>query len=199
LEKKIHEERGTEIGLVAKFFNYLLETLRQKQIDLQNSNIILRSKAEIDPLTQTYNRRALMEKLKNKNLYHANYSLVMIDIDKFKNINDTYGHSIGDSVLKELAFIVKKLVRDRDVFARWGGEEFLLLVHSKDLLIVEKIAEKIRKEIEEFSFTDVEKVTASLGASSPRNENESFEEILEHADKALYQAKKLGRNRVCSW
>lgn len=197
--KKIYEERGTEIGLVARFFNYLLETIRQKQIDLQNSNTLLRSKAEIDPLTQIYNRRALMEKLKNKNLFHANYSLVMIDIDKFKNINDTYGHSVGDSVLKELSFIVKNLVRDRDIFARWGGEEFLLLVHAKELHIAENLAEKIRKKIEEFHFTTVGSVTISLGASSPRNEQESFEKILEHADKALYQAKKLGRNRVCSW
>ncbi len=199
ISNKIYEERGTEIGLVAKFFNYLLTTLKQKQIDLQNSNIRLRSKADIDPLTQVFNRRALLEKLKDKNLYHANYSVIMIDIDKFKNINDTYGHSVGDSVLKELSIIVKKLVRDRDVFARWGGEEFLLLANSKNLVEVEKIAEKVRIKIEEYSFKHVHKITVSLGASSPRNEDESFEEVLENADKALYQAKELGRNRVCSW
>jgi Amt family ammonium transporter len=197
--KKIYEERGTEIGLVARFFNYLLSTLRQKQIDLQNSNIKLRSKADIDPLTQIYNRRALLEKLKDKNLYNSNYSLIMIDIDMFKSINDTYGHSVGDSVLKELSHLVKNLIRDRDIFARWGGEEFLILINNRDLVKVEKIAEKIRLNIEEFAFSHVRKITASLGASSPRNENESFTEVLEHADKALYQAKELGRNRVCSW
>lgn len=199
ITNKIYEERGTEIGLVAKFFNYLLDILRKKQIDLQNSNIQLRSKAEIDPLTQIFNRRALMEKLKDKNLYHAHYSVIMIDIDKFKSVNDTHGHSTGDSVLKELSFIVKSIVRDKDIFARWGGEEFLLLAHSRDLLEVEKIAEKIRIKVESSRFTTVGKITASFGISSPKKAEDTFEEVLECADKALYQAKELGRNRVCSW
>ena len=199
LKSKIHEERGTEIGLVAKFFNYLLDILKQKQIDLQNSNVKLRSKADIDPLTQIFNRRALMEKLKDKNLFHNNYSIIMIDIDKFKSVNDTYGHAIGDSVLKELSLIVKNLVRDKDIFARWGGEEFLVLANTKNLLEVEKIAEKIRIRVESSNFTTVKKITASFGVSSPKTEDENFEDVLEKADKALYQAKELGRNRVCSW
>lgn len=198
-EKKIYKERGTEIGLVAKFFNYLLDILKQKQLALQDSNSQLRFKAEIDPLTHIFNRRALLEKLKNKNLFHIECSLIMIDIDKFKNINDTYGHSVGDSVLKELSSIVKELLREGDIFARWGGEEFLLVVNSGDLVEVERVAEKIRLAIESASFTTVEHITASLGASSPRSEKESFEQLLENADKALYQAKELGRNRVCSW
>ena len=199
MQHRIYEERGTEIGLVAKFFNYLLDILKQKQIDLQNSNVKLRSKADIDPLTQIFNRRALMEKLKDKNLFHANYSVIMVDIDKFKDVNDTYGHGVGDSVLKELASVVKSIIRDKDVFARWGGEEFLVLANTRDLLEVEKIAEKIRIKIEASSFPTVGKITASFGISSPRKPEESFEEVLEHADKALYQAKELGRNRVCSW
>jgi len=199
INTKIYEERGTEIGLVSKFFNYLLDSLRQKQIDLQNSNIKLQSKANIDPLTQIFNRRALLEKLKDKNLYQTNYSIIMIDIDKFKDINDTYGHNIGDSVLKELSQIVTTLIRDRDIFARWGGEEFLVLANNIKLSEVEKIAEKIRKNIEEFSFLYVGHITVSLGASSPRKLGDSFELVLENADKALYQAKDLGRNRVCSW
>ena len=199
MQHRIYEERGTEIGLVAKFFNYLLDILKQKQIDLQNSNVKLRSKADIDPLTQIFNRRALMEKLKDKNLFHANYSVIMVDIDKFKDVNDTYGHGVGDSVLKELASVVKSIIRDKDVFARWGGEEFLVLANTRDLLEVEKIAEKIRIKVEASSFSTVGKITASFGISSPRKPEESFEEVFEHADKALYQAKELGRNRVCSW
>ena len=199
IKHKIHEERGTEIGLVAKFFNYLLEIMRQKQIDLQNSNIQLRSKAEIDPLTQTFNRRALLERLKNKNLFHANYSVIMIDIDNFKCVNDTHGHGVGDMVLKELAQIVKTLIRDKDVFARWGGEEFVILANTKEIVEVEKIAEKVRQKVESASFNTVGKITASFGISSPKNPTESFETILEHADKALYQAKKSGKNRVHSW
>ncbi|MFT5660244.1 MAG: Amt family ammonium transporter [Sulfurimonas sp.] len=199
IKHKIHEERGTEVGLVAKFFNYLLDILRQKNIDLQNSNMKLRSKADIDPLTQIFNRRALLEKLKDKNIYGANYSIIMIDIDNFKSVNDTYGHSVGDSVLKELSLIVKAIVRDKDIFARWGGEEFLILANSRDLQVVEIVAEKIRQKIEASNFTTVGKITASFGVSSPKNEKQTFENVLEYADKALYQAKELGRNRVCSW
>lgn len=199
IKQKIYEEPGTEIGLVARFFNYLLEMLKQKQIDLQNSNIRLRSKADIDPLTQIYNRRALLEKLKDKNLYHNSYSVIMIDIDHFKSVNDTYGHATGDSVLVELSNIVKTNIRDRDIFARWGGEEFLILAKTRDLLELEHIAEKIRLKVEAATFTTVGKITASFGVSAPRTENHSFEEVLENADKALYRAKELGRNRVSSW
>jgi len=199
MQQKIYEERGTEIGLVVKFFNYLLDILKEKQISLQNSNVSLRSKAEIDPLTQTFNRRALLEKIEKINLYSSNYSIIMIDIDKFKNVNDTYGHSVGDSVLKELSSIVKNVVRDNDIFVRWGGEEFIVLANTKKLLHVEKIAEKIRKSVESYNFSTVGKVTASFGVSSPKTISQTFEQVLENADKALYQAKELGRNRVCSW
>jgi len=199
MSHKIYEERGTEIGLVAKFFNYLLDILKKKQIDLQNSNVRLRSRADIDPLTQILNRRALMEKLEGKSLYANNYSVVMVDIDKFKNVNDTHGHSVGDSVLKELSAIIKSIIRDKDIFARWGGEEFLILVNTKNPQIAEKFADKVRSKVESSTFTTVKKITASFGVCSPKTENQTFEELLENADKSLYQAKELGRNRVCSW
>lgn len=197
--QKIYEEKGTEIGLVAKFFNYLLDILKQKHIDLQKTNSKLRSKADIDPLTQILNRRSLMEKLKSRSLYKNNLSIIMIDIDLFKSVNDTHGHSTGDIILKELSQKVKSLLRDGDMFARWGGEEFVIVVNTKDLLILEQIAEKIRLSINESSFSVVDKITVSIGVSSPRSEKVTFENVLENADKALYQAKKLGRNRVCSW
>lgn len=197
--KKIHEEKFTEVGMVAKFFNYLLDILRQKQIDLTNINQKLRTKSEIDPLTKILNRRAFMERLGERNLFLSSFSVIIIDIDKFKDVNDTYGHSVGDSVLVELSEIVKKSIRTRDVFARWGGEEFVLLVHAEEGNIAESIAEKIRIEIENFNFTTVKKITASFGVCTPRSEKESFDEVFEKADKSLYQAKKLGRNRVCTW
>lgn len=198
LNHKIYEERGTEIGLVAKFFNLLLEMLKQKQVSLLNSNTKLRSKANIDPLTQLLNRRALMEKLNGRNLYHNNHSVVMIDIDHFKTVNDTFGHAVGDMVLKELANIVKSIIRDNDLFARWGGEEFVIILNTKDLENAEHIADKIREKVASSPFTTVKKITASFGVSSPKSVNQTFDEVLENADKALYQAKKLGRNRVCS-
>ncbi len=197
--KKIHEEKFTEVGMVAKFFNYLLDILRQKQIDLTNINIKLKTKSEIDPLTKILNRRAFKERLGSRNLFLSGFSIIIIDIDKFKNINDTYGHNIGDSVLIELSQIVKKSIRKRDVFARWGGEEFILLTFAENAEVAERIAEKIRIEIEKFNFTSVNNITASFGVCSPRSEKETFEEVFEKADKSLYQAKELGRNRVCTW
>ena len=197
--RKIHEEKFTEIGMVAKFFNSLLDILRQKQIDLTNINNRLKTKSELDPLTKILNRRAFTERLGGRNLFLNSFSIIIIDIDNFKIVNDTHGHSVGDSVLVELSEIINKSIRERDVFARWGGEEFILLVHAEKEVNAESIAEKIRIEIETFNFTTVKNITVSLGVCTPRSEKESFDEIFEKADKSLYQAKDLGRNRVCTW
>ncbi|WP_419769593.1 MAG: ammonium transporter [Candidatus Marinarcus sp.] len=199
IKKKIYEDRNSEIGLVAKFFNYLLDILRKKQIELRKSNSVLKIKSEIDPLTQILNRRALMEYIVNKNFFENTWGMIIIDIDKFKSINDTYGHNVGDIVLKELSKVVSNNIREQDIFARWGGEEFVLVIEAPSISHLELIAEKARVAIEKHEFDTVKKVTASLGICFPKNANESFETIFEHADAALYQAKKLGRNRVCSW
>jgi len=199
IQSKIHEERGTEVGLVAKFFNYLLSILQKKQIELRKINISLKNKAEIDPLTKILNRRALEDRIKDINPFEGSMCVMMIDIDKFKNINDTYGHGVGDEVLKELAILVKEQIREYDLFARWGGEEFVLVTINTDINVAQKIAEKIRKTIEVHSFPAVENVTASFGISCAKNELETFEVILEKADKGLYQAKETGRNKVYCW
>ncbi len=199
IQSKIHEERGTEVGLVAKFFNYLLTILQKKQIELKKSNLRLKNKAEIDPLTKILNRRALEEKIKNNNPFEYSMCVMMIDIDKFKNINDTYGHGVGDEVLKDLATIVKNQIRQSDIFARWGGEEFVLITTDTDIVTAQKIAEKIRNAIEIHTFPEVKNVTASFGLSCAKSEIETFEMILEKADKGLYQAKETGRNKVYCW
>jgi len=198
-KKKIYEERGTEVGLVAKFFNYLLDILQKEQVRLKKSNIILKKDSQRDQLTQISNRRGLLDSLKDANPFDISLSMIIVDIDKFKNINDTYGHNVGDSVLRELSQILKLNIRDNDKLARWGGEEFVIIVYTKDINITQNVAEKLRQEIEKFDFATVKHITASFGVSIAKNENESFDEIFEKADKALYQAKELGRNRVCSW
>ncbi|MEJ2415314.1 MAG: diguanylate cyclase, partial [Sulfurimonas sp.] len=199
INKKVYEERGTEVGLVAKFFNYLLGILREEQIKLKRSNINLRKKSQVDQLTQILNRRGLEEVINGKNPYKNGIALMIIDIDKFKSINDTYGHSVGDSVLKELSKVVSDHLRDEDIFARWGGEEFVVLVYTRDLNVAQSVAEKLRQEIENFHFSTVKKVTASFGVSYPRDESYTFETLFDNADKALYQAKEAGRNRVHTW
>lgn len=199
LKTKIYEERDTEVGIVARFFNYLLEILHNKQIELKNSNILLRSRAQTDPLTTLLNRRGLMESIDTKSPFVHKISIIIIDIDKFKSINDTFGHSVGDSVLKELAQLVKKTLREGDVVARWGGEEFVVIIQTLDLVLVEQLAEKLRIAVESHRFTTVNHITCSFGVSSPKNGSVDFDTLFEHADKALYQAKELGRNRVCTW
>lgn len=198
-KKKIYEERGTEVGLVAKFFNYLLDILREEQIKLKKSNLILKKKSEIDTLTELSNRRGLLNKIKDLNPFEMNMSIIIVDIDKFKSINDTYGHNVGDSVLSELSSVLKNKVRENDLLARWGGEEFIIVIYTEDINIVQNIAEKLRVAIEKFHFTTVKKITASFGVSQAKHETETFEDIFEKSDKALYQAKELGRNRVCIW
>ena len=199
INKKIYEERGTEVGLVAKFFNYLLNILRKEQIKLKILNTSLKESSQVDPLTGILNRRGLMEIIDGKNPYDFNITVIIIDIDKFKSINDTYGHNVGDSVLVELSSLVKERIVDEDILVRWGGEEFVVVVYTEDLNVTQNIAEELRKAIEEFEFSTVKKVTASFGVSKAKNEDESFSDIFEKADKALYDAKQLGRNRVCSW
>ena len=199
IDKKVYEERGTEVGLVAKFFNYLLKVLRKEQIKLKTMNTSLKKRSQVDPLTQILNRRGLMEIIGEKNPYDHNITLIIIDIDKFKNINDTYGHNVGDSVLVELSSLVKERTVDEDILVRWGGEEFVVVVYTEDLNITQNIAEELREAIEEHEFTTVKKVTASFGVSKAKNQAESFADIFEKADKALYDAKQMGRNRVCTW
>jgi len=198
-KKKIYEERGTEVGLVAKFFNYLLEILQKEQIRLKQSNIILKKNSQMDQLTQISNRRGLLDSLENINPFEANLAIIIVDIDKFKSINDTYGHNVGDSVLVELSQILKMQIRENDMVARWGGEEFVIVVYTNNVNIAQSIAEKLRLAIEKFHFTTVKKLTASFGVSMAKNEEETFDDIFEKSDKALYQAKELGRNRVCIW
>jgi Amt family ammonium transporter len=193
IDKKIYEERDTEVGIVAKFFNYLLNMLRQTNNELKKSNKNLSIKAYRDSLTKAYNRNGLFKHLENKNTL---YTLTIIDIDKFKNINDTFGHDIGDSVLVELSSLIMNNIRDNDIFARWGGEEFLIVFDNNNLEVTQNICEELRKKIEKFNFSTVKNITASFGVSGLYNKSESFEDALKRADKALYEAKHSGRNRV---
>ncbi|HPS59484.1 MAG TPA: diguanylate cyclase [Spirochaetota bacterium] len=157
------------------------------------------NRANYDPLTKIYNRRRFLELLERgmKTALHLNLdlSIVFFDIDHFKKINDNYGHNTGDEVLKGLSLLVSAAIRHSDIFARWGGEEFLVLLESTSLENAARAAEKIRKAIMEHEFPDVKKVTCSFGVTSfhPRDTGEAF---INRADAALYRAKESGRNRV---
>ncbi len=148
--------------------------------------------ANIDPMTNIYNRRGCMSRLGNGN---KRFALIFIDIDKFKQINDTYGHEKGDEVIKTVARIISTHIRKEDIFCRYGGDEFLLFIANASHEQARKIAEKLRKHIDIHRFDGVEDVTVSIGIAI-RQRNESIGSLINRADKNLYRAKSGGRNRV---
>lgn len=123
------------------------------------------------------------------------FSFVIIDLDKFKDINDTYGHDAGDAVLKDVARLMSDNVRQADALARWGGEEFVLVCPGTNLEQATQIAEKLRAALESQLKCQGKPVTASFGVATMSEVN--MDQLFKKADKALYQAKQLGRNRVC--
>ena len=150
-----------------------------------------------DSLTGVYNRQRFNMMLATKFASQESFAFIMLDIDRFKKINDIYGHLTGDKILQELATEVQKKIRNNDIFARWGGEEFVIIldnVHS--INVAKKVAEQIRKHIQSYNFYEVGKVTCSFGVTIC-NEDDTIESVTKRADEALYEAKETGRNRVC--
>lgn len=166
-----------------------------KELEKQNSEL-----AEIsikDQLTNTFNRRYFVDSLEKEltNYGSSGFYVMMLDLDHFKSINDTYGHMFGDDVLKKVAATISNCVRDHDVIARYGGEEFIALITHTNVEPGIKIAERIRKQVEEMKFRNNVKVTVSIGIS--RNlESDTSLRIIKRADDNLYIAKDKGRNRV---
>lgn len=154
-----------------------------------------------DKLTQLNNRLKLDEALKNEinriERSHSISSLVILDIDNFKAVNDNYGHQIGDTVLVEIANILKTNIRDVDVVGRWGGEEFMLILPFTNTKGATICSNKLREKIANHSFSGVGQVTASFGISEVKP-GLTAEQIVAKADVALYKAKDLGRNKVVS-
>ncbi len=155
--------------------------------------------SELDVLTGIYNKGkfndVLDTELKKVRRYKRPMGLILFDIDHFKQINDTFGHQVGDYVLKTIADIIKKNIRDTDIFARWGGEEFVILAPETEINGLKMLAEKLRKAIENHSFEKVKKITASFGITEAIPED-TTDTIVKRADEALYLAKEKGRNRV---
>lgn len=155
--------------------------------------------SQMDPLTGIFNRRKIAHDLAEIELEQRSFALVLLDLDFFKHINDNYGHDVGDEVLRNVAKILSRTLREGDVVGRFGGEEFILLLAHKTLREALDIAERCRKEIENSQFTVDKKtrlkVTASFGVAIS-NAQLSKETVIRHADQALYMAKKQGRNQV---
>lgn len=155
--------------------------------------------SSIDALTQIPNRHGFHESTKSAFFGNnqQNVSLCLIDIDYFKHINDTYGHDVGDNVLKQIARLLQENIRNDDLFARWGGEEFIICSNETNANDTYKFGEKLRRVIEDTKFIKDSplKITISLGIAV-KHVNESFKDCLKRADKKLYQAKNEGRNKT---
>jgi diguanylate cyclase (GGDEF)-like protein len=165
----------------------------------------VKKEAIYDTLTNLFNRRHFEERLSAETQKafesESNLSVIMVDIDHFKKVNDTFGHDGGDKVLREIASLLKNSVRKHDTVARYGGEEFVLLLPGAPLDPTNMVAERIRRSVENTPFdmgkTQI-RITISLGISNfPTQRMKSKEELVKMADLALYEAKRGGRNRVC--
>jgi diguanylate cyclase (GGDEF)-like protein len=164
----------------------------------------LRQAATCDPLTGLWNRRELMQKLDHEMARAGRYghplAMIMLDIDHFKQVNDTHGHQAGDQVLKELAGLIQATVRDSDLVARYGGEEILVLCPETDGGVAGQLAERIRRQVEGATIVTPSariQVTVSLGvAACPGLPTGT--DLIQAADAAMYRAKQSGRNRVCA-
>jgi len=159
-----------------------------------------------DELTSIYNyryfTRTLKEEQRRASRYDLPLSMIMLDIDHFKKFNDTYGHEIGNIALKGITTVVNKCIRDVDIFARYGGEEFVIILPQTPQIVVTKIGERIREQIEAAVFGGENgvpelKVTVSVGVSSFPENGRGHDELLSIVDQALYRAKGSGRNKVC--
>lgn len=163
-------------------------------------NQLLKNLSQTDSLSGLYNRRFINQKLQEEiskfKRYKTPFSILLIDVDFFKRINDLYGHDKGDLIIKEISSLIQKNIRNTDICARWGGEEFLILTPNSDLKAALTLANSLREFIEKNDFKmEKDGVTISIGVST-YNENITQEKLIKLADNALYKAKGNGRNRV---
>jgi len=159
-----------------------------------------KAQAYIDELTQLNNRKSYNERLKElislKKRYNKSFSMLMYDIDNFKNINDTYGHIVGDTVLVKMSELVKSHLRENDYIFRIGGEEFVILLPETNLEDTKKVASKISKSIEkDLKYITDKTITVSMGVSEV-NESDNEDTIFKRVDDLLYKSKNSGKNKV---
>jgi len=194
-------------GNIISFNAYGLNITDQKALEEKRNELLLANKkleelSVMDPLTQIYNRLKLDSVMQdNYNTYQRYskiFSIILIDIDHFKDVNDTYGHLVGDDTLCGIVNIIKNITRDTDTFGRWGGEEFMIISQETACDGAYILAEKIRKAIESYEFDIIGKKTVSLGVSQI-DQSISVLELTKRADDALYTAKDNGRNKTLQY
>ncbi len=202
-QRQQEKDRIREISREIESLKGKFDQVKDKLEYLEKENRELATKVRIDPLTGVYNRRALEERLGDEmnrfQRYGRIFSLIIFDLDRFKHVNDTYGHPVGDKCLKEVASLAAEGLRRSDTLARYGGDEFVAVLPETDLERAFTVAQKLCRIIDETEFLFREQVvpiTLSLGVTQVRAEDPNWEEVLHRADQALYRAKDAGGNRA---
>lgn len=194
-----------EIDILSDNFNNLAQKLDErtkKLVDTQAQKELHEKLANTDSLTGIYNRRFLDDfssnYLKIVKREDKDLSLLIIDIDNFKNKNDTYGHETGDIIIKKLVSYIKNVVRDNDIIVRYGGDEFIIVLPNTNIKNSKKVAEKLLSYINEINQLESKELyfTITIGVSAYEDSDKNVRDIINRADESLYQAKKLGKNRV---
>lgn len=190
------------IYFMKRIFRNYTDTIHSYQSKLEIKNRTLLKLVNIDHLTKINNRKSidltLVKELRRSKKQKSELSVIIFDIDNFKKINDTYGHNVGDKVLKTLAKVVSSTIRDTDFFGRWGGEEFIIVSPQTSIENALVLAEKVRTAIASYKFDTVNRVTCSIGVARYLDEDTS-ENIIHNADTALYEAKHSGKNKVVAF
>ncbi len=203
-DKRLHGEAELKKEDMIKVGNTILKYLPRGELETYYMGT-LETAAHTDALTKTFNKGYIMEALetefKRAKALHHEFSLLILDLDHFKKVNDTHGHDAGDMVLREVANLVKsKVLPSHALFGRFGGEEFLILLPKTSGEAAAELAEKLRAQMEATHFNYEGKripVTASIGVTEMSLEIESATMLFKTADKAVYKAKNQGRNQVC--
>lgn len=201
-DKKISMRQILRDGDIIRLGNVVFKFFAQGNIENVFHDKIYRM-ATIDVGTNIFNKKYLVEALETEVKFSRAYgrplSIIYFDLDFFKKVNDTYGHSVGDGILRDAAALVKSVVRKEDIFCRYGGEEFVILLPATEAKTAYELAERIRITFENHTF-DIQghsiKQTLSIGVSQLNPKMATPESLLEDADKKLYQSKTGGRNRV---
>ena len=200
------EEYGLSLGAV----DYIVKPIRpsivkarvKTQIMIKQQRDLLTKMATTDHLTGLYNRHYMSDMLSKKvarvKRHGEALSVIIVDIDHFKNVNDTFGHLIGDIILKEVGKVLLDSARKEDIAARFGGEEFILILDNCSLEDAQRKAQGLRKQIEALHPQEIA-ITASFGVAQLDESIEKYEDLLKNADKALYRAKEEGRNQVIAY
>jgi len=180
--------------------NTNLEALvKQRTEELHHEKELLRIASTTDPLTKLYNRHRMDEVFDTESRTMARegepLSVILIDVDHFKRVNDIHGHNVGDTFLKEIAGLLRDAFRKKDTIGRWGGEEFLIFLPRTRLNEAQALAERLRHMVEHHAFSKIGKQSISAGVAT-MVPGEALKSLIHRADEALYSAKKSGRNLV---